>query len=481
MKKINKSGILGFAIAASLMLGSCEAVDPFEVVNPNLAESNVVGQPNSSAIWLNGIKRQLAITANNHLILAEIGSDNYVNTQTFYNQFVDNLTIDYQDDDIDDAQFHMARLREMALYGLEVVGPNDPTYTTALEAEFLFYAGFAHTLLGEYFQGIPAEPGGSVLPRSQHLTTAIQYYTESINVESSAKALLGRARANYRAGNKTEAVNDANAALAADPDLLFLADFDPVNSRGNNNSLNYTVNDLQDALYDRGTFDDLQPLPRLDFLDPKYSGISASEDQSVPILKAEEAHLIIAEAAVSDGSLPNAVVALTALRTLIDSRPTRTIDESVEDRTERNPGSRPDTSSVVVDGVAGLVLDRTSATTVPTVSGSSLDVADAALITSLDDMLELIYLTRQEVFIAEGRRFVDMGLTFVISQNEQLNNPSVSNADTEADIPAFIDAVKGDLDAFTYDMTGGGTVTTTVNINQIIVANKTSAYVCPFE
>ncbi len=50
------------------------------------------------------------------------------------------------------------------------------------------------------------------------------------------------------------------------------------------------VNTMQDALYDRSTFDDFQPLPTLDFLDPKYSRLSASEDSPIHYLKAEEAY-----------------------------------------------------------------------------------------------------------------------------------------------------------------------------------------------
>jgi PBP1b-binding outer membrane lipoprotein LpoB len=86
---------ISIVAASAMIFVGCEAIDPLDVVNPNLSENSLVGQPNSAASWLNGLERQLAVTANNNLLVAEIASDNYVNTQTFFNQFVDNLTIDY--------------------------------------------------------------------------------------------------------------------------------------------------------------------------------------------------------------------------------------------------------------------------------------------------------------------------------------------------------------------------------------------------
>ncbi len=473
--------ILLVSIIVALTYTSCETVDPFDVVNPNLSEEALVGQPNSAAIWLNGLKRQTAITVNNTFIIAEIASDNYVNTQTFYNQFVDDLTIDYQDDDIDDAQFHIARLRESALYGLEQIGPNDPNYTDDIQADYFFYLGYSHLLAGEYFRALATVPGGPLQPRSAHYELAVQYFTDSYDLNMNTAAILGRARANYHLGNATEAIADAQQAIALDPDFILYADFDPQNSTGNNNGLNYTVSDLQDALYDRGSFDDLQPLPRLDFLDPKFSVISANEDAPIPILKIEEAHLIIAEANVSTGNVPLAQQTLQDLLGVVNGRLVRSINDAAEDRSQRAPGSRPDTAVVVVDGRPGLVLNRDDGNvSIPAVSGTSVDTARILTTLGVDDMLELVYLMRQEIFIAEGRRFTDMGLTLVISQNEQQLNPNVASDQIIADIPPFLAGISDQLDAFTYDQTAY-TVSIAVDVNEVIVANKTSDYVCPFE
>lgn len=470
---------ISIVAASALVIVGCEAVDPTNVVNPNLSEAALVGQPNSSQSWLNGMERQLAVTANNNLIVAEIASDNYVNTQTFFNQFVDGLNIDFQDDDVDDSQFHIGRLREMALFGLNEIGPNDPNYSAAIQAEYEFFAGLSHLLAGMYYQALPGAAAGPVLSRDAHLDAAINYFNASEASNPNTSAKMGLARAYYLKGDAANAVAAADAAIAAEPDFLRVITFDPQNSRGNSNSNNYTVNSLQDALYDRGSFDDLQPLPKLDFLDPKFSVVSSNTDADIPLLKIEEAHLIKAEAANAAGNDPGAVTALTDLFAVVAARPVRTINDAAENRTERNPGSRPDSTDITVDGRSGLVLSRTSGTVdIPSVSGTSYDAAMVGTLTG-DDMLEAIYNIRQEVFIAEGIRMMDMGLTLVVSQNESLLNDNVSAGDTEADIPAFLAGIAGQIDAITYDP-AARTCTIDNDITALIVANKATDYVCPF-
>ncbi len=121
-------------------LSSCsdnfnEAVDFTDIENPNLSETSIVGQPNSSKIWLTGLERETSLAYNEIIILAELGSDNYINTETFFNQFLDNIDIRVEDPDIRDTQYRIARLRESALFGLETVGPADTEYATITEAE----------------------------------------------------------------------------------------------------------------------------------------------------------------------------------------------------------------------------------------------------------------------------------------------------------------------------------------------------------
>ena len=168
---------------------------------------------------------------------------------------------------------------------------------------------------------------------------------------------------------------------------------------------------------------------------------------------------------------------------LIDTREVRNIDDSIEQRSQVDEGSRPDSDDIIVNGRAGLVLSRQDGNVdVPSVSGTSLTAADVAAMQDDDAGLALLYRTRQEVFIAEGLRFVDMGVKLVIDENEILLNENINEGDlgTTPVIPSFIAAVVGDLDAINYEP-GSTTASTVIDLNQILVNNKTSDAVVPFE
>ncbi len=449
-------------------------VDFTEVENPNLSEGSVIGQPNSSVIWLSGLERQLSLAINNTLVLAELGSDNYVNTQTFFSQFMDELDIRVTDPNIRNAAFTVQRLREMAVFGLTQVGPADPEYVATTEAEYHFFYGISLLYSAMYFSALPQEPVGIPISSAQNYRDAIAAFDLAIGLNPLPEYHLAKARANYYLGNKADAVAAAQQALALDGSFDRFATFDQANG---------PTNTMEAALFARGTFDDLQPLPTLDFLDPKYSFLTAEEDPPVHYLKAEEAHLILAEANISDGNIAAAQDDLRNLLDLVATREVRSIDDSIEGRTENAPGSRPDNAGVAVNfrGL-GLVLDRQAGNVdIPAVSGTSLTEFDVDMMVAGDNAVELLYRTRQEVFIAEGIRFVDMGIKLVIDENEILQNDNISMGDpgTVPVIPPFIAAVVTDLDAITYDATAG-VATTVVDVTQILVGNKESDLVLPF-
>ena len=84
--------------------------------------------------------------------------------------------------------------------------------------------------------------------------------------------------------------------------------------------------------------------------------------------------------------------------------------------------------------------------------------------------------------MAEGRRMTDLGIRFVVSFVEVQNNPNISEGDaaTSASLPAYIDAIKAELDDITYDPEASPRVCTIKhNLNAILVANKSEAL--PFE
>lgn len=451
-----------------------DVTDFKQVQNPNLSEASVVGQPNSASIWLSGLERQLALVFNETLVLSELGSDNYVNTQTFFNQFMDGLEIQITDPDMRDTQRTIQRLRELAVFGIAQVGPGDPNYDAATEAEYNFFEGLSYLFSGMYFSALPQEPVGVPVTSAQHYQNAIVAFDAAIAVNAKPEYHLAKARANYYLGNKDAAVSAATAALALSSDFTRTAGFDESNG---------PVNTFESALYQRATFDDLQPLPTLDFLDPKYSFLSPERDAAVNYLKAEEAYLILAEANLADNDIVAARGNLNSLLDLIDTREVRTIDDSIEQRSQVDEGSRPDNSSIVVNGRSGLVLDRQDGDIdVASVSGTSLTNAEIASMEDNDVGLSLLYRTRQEVFIAEGLRFVDMGVKLVIDENEILLNENINEGDsgTVPVIPSFIAAVISDLDAITYTP-GSNVATTVINLSDILVANKSSDLVVPFE
>lgn len=455
--------------------GCDDLVDFTEIENPNLSEASVVGQPNSSTIWLSGIERQLALVLNEIIINAEIASDNYDNTQTFFNQFLDGLGITPQDDDLADMQFAFHRLREMATFGLSSVGPGDPNYTSETQAEYNYFEGISYLFAGMYFVALPVEAGGAALTSVENYNRAVQAFDQAISLNNLPEYNLAKARALYYSGDKAGAVSAANAALSVGGnDFLRIARFDEVEDPDNT---------MEDGLYERGTFDDLQPLPTLDFLDPKYSFNTAAEDDPVNYLKAEEALLILTEAAIADGDLDGAKGFMRTLLATVAGRPLKMVDDSIEGRNELEPGSRPNTSCVEVNGRMGLVVDRDQGMIpVPTVSGTSLTEEEIDGLSNADDALKVLYRTRQEIFIAEGIRMVDMGVKLVVSETEQLQNENIAAGGSEStpQIPPFIDAVKLELDAIQFNP-GSCEASTVIDVNEILVNNKSSNLVVPFQ
>lgn len=476
------------AIACTLLFGlyACEdSEDTFNPLNPDLSIEAVVGTVQSTTRTLNGAERQLSLLMNEIVPLTEIASDNYVNTQTFYNQFVDDLTIDIADTDINDIQFDIARLRELTTTGIDIIVPADEGATDTDIAGLYFLRGMAYVYAGSLFNALPGEPGGPAIPAENHLDLALQNFTQAINIapdsEYGAAARVARARTYYHLGDREGAVDDAQIAIQATPSQLYVARYDPNSGVG-------PTNTMQDAIYDRGSFDDLQPLPTLDFLDPKYNGSDATVDISIPVVKIEEAHLILAEAALSQDDLEGAKSIMKDIISLVATRPTQTFPDGAEGRPQVNPGSRPDSAIVAVapgpdrDFEEGLVINRQSGpVTVPIVSGTSFTEDEIDDLVDVNEAYEALYRMRQEIFVAEGRRATDIGITFVISDRELIANPNVSEADNDFTlVPSWLASLGGGIDEFTYDA-AAGRATITHNVNRLTIENRDSDLVVPFE
>lgn len=469
---IMKRYFLVFGLAATLALPSC-------VKNPLVTEDVFVNTPNAARAWANGVRRQLALTMNAVVVNAELISDNYFNNYTQNSKVFDIPQIDYFDVDVNSSQAEVQRLREMAVYGLEKIVPGDAATTPADKASMQFALAFSYLLSGEMFVALPGSSLGEVLTSEQHLQKALTLWDAAIAAEPDACKKLAytllKARTYYRLGDATNASRLANEVLAQ-KNLLLQVPFDGLNS---------VSNEMQ-----TGTFtaqpNRFAPLPRLDFLDPKYfnTGVAAQEQKPIAIAKGEEAYLILAEAQIAASNLPAARQTLKDILDVVNARTITAVDDSKE---ERDGGNRKDYPRIAVKVKFdandtprdGYVLNRKAGkVNVYTVSGTKVTASDIDATATTDDILYLLYRMRQEIFMSEGRRMADLGIKFPVSQTEQLNNPHVKEEHTKAQLPKFIPLNRG-MDDFTVDATDG-TVTMKYDMNKVLVQNKTAKEIFPF-
>ncbi len=480
---IMRSRTLAFvALSVVALTAGCDLLDPTKVTNPTVTEGTFLGTSNAAASWTRGVERQLASTVNTVITGTEVVSDNLFNNRTLFSKVFDIPQIDASDFDVRNIQADVHRLRAMATQGLEVILPEDPSATDEMRAQLYFARGYAYLLGGELFVALPLEGGGAVAQPSEHLALAVQDFQQAASLSADdalrAAATLALARAQYDAGNRDAAVAAAQQAKAMNPSQIRYVQYDNVDG---------PTNSMQFAIYDSGQ-DEFQPLPRLDFLFPKYYSEAVGDQSPIAIVKGEEAYLILAEADLGQGDVAAARDELTDLLQLVASRPKALIDDRGQLRGRRGgTWIYPDASNILVKASpdaparAGLVLTRgTGPVQVPTVSGTSVtqDMLDAAV--TVDDMLYLLYLMRQEIFVVEGRRMTDLGIRFPVALDEALTNPNVdeSSPALTAQIPSFIPR-NYQLDGFTYK--DGDTLAVILHdMNAVLVANKTSPEVLPF-
>ncbi|MBW3534142.1 MAG: hypothetical protein KY453_02820 [Gemmatimonadetes bacterium] len=469
-------------LLAGLALTGCDFLDPTGVNNPTVTEETFLNTPNAAASWARGVERQLAATLNQVVMGTEVVSDNLFNNRTLFSKVFDIPQLDASDFDVTNIQEAVHRLRAMADQGLTVVVPADDAATQEVRARLHFHRGFGYLLSAELFVGLPAEAGGPVADPAQLLDLAVQDFesarSASSDPEMEVAALMAIARAHYAAGERAQAVAAAEQVKAMDADFVRWVEYDNVDGPGNT---------MQFAIFDSGQ-DEFQPLPRMDFLFPKYYSETAGDQSPIALLKAEEAYLILAEAALAQGDLAGARAELVELLDLVASRPTSTIDDRGQLR-GRQGGTwiYPNTSDVLVaaspdaEPRAGLVLTRTEAAVeVPTVSGTSVTEAMLDAATTEEELLYLLYLMRQEIFVVEGRRMTDLGIRYPVALDEALTNPSIDENDPalQARIPSFIPLDYG-LDAFTYE--DGDLLAVIQNdMNRRLVENRGSDAVLPF-
>ena len=461
-----------------LAMASCDLVTPDDIINPNVDEDTFLHSDNPMETWVNGTEKELALRMSDFVELMEILSDNYFNNYTRSSKVFDVPQLLYTDADVTNLQRNVGALREMTDNGLTKVAAADPNTTQADRFHLLYIKAYSMILAGDFFRALPIENGGDVMEWNGQMRQAMEVLNEALPLaeNDTDRAFIHTlyARAAYRVGNREEAVSHARQALTHSKDFYRQVRFD---------SKNGVLNRAQEAIWS----DWFQPLPRLDFLDPKYFQLTSTDQCPITIAKAEENYLILAEAALASNNLTEAKQHLTALLQLVQSRPVQTdINDQLEGRYNGGLKSFPNDPTYQVQASptdslrAGLIIDRRPPhlINIPYISGTSVTQSMIDGLENHDSALELVYLMRQEIFFAEGRRPADLGIRLPLCEAEAAN---VENGATyiEAWIPSFVPQNYG-LDDFTVN-DEAKTVTITHNMNRIIVENAHSKDVVPFE
>lgn len=476
--KYNNIKCAAIAMLALVSLASC---DP---KSPETSEDDFLASETPMTSWVNGINKEMALAVGTYAELLDVATDNYRNVYSRSNREFDKPNIKYTDSDVENLQRYVGKLREMSDYALNTIARNDAPTDEQLKDIYTALA-LSYIFAGENFTALPMTENGDPVTWERHLEKAIEVLEkaqeEVKNTEFRPVCHTLMARAYYRLGNKEKARENAAKALEYDNSFCATVQFDETNG---------VVSTIKDRTFSANWW---EPLPRLDFLDPKYQDNAAS--QRIAYAKAEEDYLILAECCVgNDAELADYKLnMLPQLFTLINSRGTAEFTDDLEMReaTSANGVVNLNTSDWKVKASAGeeaksgLILNRKSnAIKVPAISGTSVtldDMQDA----SDDDFLELLYLVRQEVFFAEGRRFADLGMRLPLCEVEaakiQRRNPAIDLSEyTKVYIPAYIPTEEYGLDSYTVDDVNK-VVTIKYNMNHEIVKNKSLSCIVPFE
>ena len=453
-------------VAVAFLVAGCDLINFTEVRNPQVTEESLeAGGTGATVPFLNGVLDCFADAVSDIAYWCDVVSDNYDNVATFISPACDFPRIIYPFDLTLDATgsyyFDVQELQALADFVINGVIPNDPDATDADLAEAYFFRGYGRLLLGENFAGAPVVEDGLPQTQAELVQLALDDFDAAAALSVDTRLNLIRARAYRLLGDKTNAVAMANAAIASGPaDFTYWIDYDAANN----------INQAYQFAVSRN-LNDIQPLPRLDFLDPKYT----ERASPIYVAKMEEAHLILAEASLSDGDAATAAGHLADALTLAAGR--ATVAWADADPRELRPMGGTTQASAAAPAIDGLILPRGGAiVNVPFISGTSLDPATVGALTVATDVLYNLYLARQEIFFLEGRRMADLGIALCMMNREIEMNPNINDGDlgTETVVPAWIPA-DDEMDAFTTD---GANTVMLHDMNQVIVDNRAEA--CPF-
>lgn len=469
----------GWVIAAVAVLGlaGCDYLDPTNVNNPATTDEDLAASLEPTAALLPGLRAQFARAINP--VDPECVSDNYQIRGTGIDKSFDDprrITPDVTNR-LGRSYGWLQELRALSDFVLDDIVPEDETATDEQVGEARYYRGMAYLLLAERFVAVPIDTNGTPITSAALLDMALGELAAAQSIagtEFANAANAALARANHLAGNAGAAQTAANAVLATDPEYAFGVGYDPTT----------VTNGPYLFLYER-TIKEMQPLPRLDFLDPKYTGREAP----IYMHKAEEMHLILAEVAFSQGDWAGGRERIAQAVELSLSRPFESFDDN-DPRLNDDMSDRPHDASILIRADdsspyrAGLVLTRPGIVSTPTVSYTSLDADSIRAIatTEQESLLHALFLARQEMMMLEGRRMTDLGIRLPMAQDEINTNPNIDEGDTGTTpfVPAMIPP-QTEMDFFSpaspYDEDGNlvtDQITCLWDMNRVLAQNWTT-------
>lgn len=449
MTTFNFSAVLFLFLTVGL-LASCDFLDPTEVTNPQTTDEDLAMANEPVKALMPGLEAQFARALGSNVVVTETVSDNYSVNGTGISSTFDEpgeLTVDVGATNgtgaATGAYWNASELRALASFVIDDIVPGDETATDEDIARTYYYRGMGNLFQGENFVSALLEREGTPVPAQILLQRAAEDFEESLNFVSSgelATAVRAALARTHRAlGNESDAAQFAQSVITADSEFLFTQPYDDNLS-----------NPAQSFLVARA-LKELQPLPRLDFLDPKYP----TRSSAIPIAKAEEMYLILAEAALS--GTPDLLAARThlsdAIALAVNEDAGRILVEFNEDdqRLNNQLQARPRHSLFEVkagpDAPArsGLVLTRPGIIDTPVISSTSFTQQDIDDASTAEELIYLLYNLRQEILFLEGRRLHDLGIRINFMLREIDSNVSVTRESlgSESYVPSYIPSGNG--------------------------------------
>ncbi len=468
-----------FALLLAVLAAGCDFLDPTEVENPRTTDEDLATAEEPVRALLPGLRAQFARALGSKVVVSEVVSDNYSVQGTGIPRQWDNprgirADILNQTSATLGKYWNSQELRALADFILDDIAPVDDAATNRQLAEAHFYRGMAYLFQGANFTHVPTEADGTPRPAEELLARALDDLQQSLTLAAdedfSVAARGGIARAHRLLGDGPAAIQAAQDALAGGAEFFYGQIYDSSNlPNAPNNFL------VQRALKE------MQPLPRLDFLDPKY----VSRESEIPVSKAEEMHLIMAEATLAGGDVSTAQEHLADAIELARTRPVEFwVDDDPRFNDDLSP--RPRSSDILVRADpdspfrAGLVLDRPDVEIpVPYISATSLDADSIRGLTDETEVWHSLHLARQEILIVEGQRMSDLGIRLPMMEREIDTNPNVSSGDpgTEVVVPDYIPTGER-MNQFDPQSPAEGETEVTIryDMNRILTQNQVSPF-----